>query len=189
MKKNVILTLIFSLFLAVTAVFAQGKTVDFSGNWELDTNKSKLGERTRIESITMSVSQTGGELKIETKTKYAVTPEGEVRGGEKTGGAVIRREVSGNFGDTTQIAAYNLGGIETKSEIPGIPVATTVFKAKLENGGKLYLTSNRPSEKPKGAIIVKETWTLSADGKTLTVVREQETPQGKVSAEMVFNKK
>jgi hypothetical protein len=189
MKKNVILTLIFSLFLAVTAVFAQGKTSDFSGNWELDTNKSKLGERARVESMTMSVSQTGNELKIETKTKHAISSEGEVRVGEKNGAGMIRRDIGSNFGETTQIAAYNLGGTETKSEIPGIPIATTVFKAKLENGGKLYLTSNRASEKPKGAITVKETWTLSADGKTLTVVREHVTPQGNVSAEMVFNKK
>jgi len=188
MKKNVILTLIFSLFLAVTAVFAQGKTADFSGNWELDTNKSKLGERTRIESMTMSVSQTGSEIKIETKTKHAISSEGEVRVGEKNGG-MIRKDVGINFGDTTQVAAYNLAGAETKSEIPGIPIAATVFKAKLENGGKLYLTSNRASEKPKGAITVKEIWTLSADGKTLTVVRETVTPQGNVSAELVFNKK
>lgn len=188
MKKNVILTLIFSLFLAVTAVFAQGKASDFSGNWELDTNKSKLGEKTRIESMTMSVSQTGSELKIETKTKHAVSSEGEVRVGEKNGG-MIRRDIGSNFGETTQIVAYNLGGTETKSEIPGIPIATTTFKAKLENGGKLYLTSNRASEKPKGVTTVKETWTLSADGKTLTVARETVTPQGNVSAEMIFNKK
>ena len=188
MKKNIILTAIISLFLAATSAFAQGKTVDFSGNWELDTNKSKLGERARVESMTMNVSQTATELKIETKTKHAVSSEGEVRSDEKNDKGMIRKDV-GTFGDTTQITTYNLGGIETKSQIPGIPIATTTFKAKLENGGKLSLTSSRASENPKGAMTDKETWSLSADGKILTVVREQQTPKGNVTAEMVFNKK
>ena len=187
MKKYVILTAIISLFL-VTAVSAQDKAIDFSGNWELDANKSKLGERTRIESMTMNVSQIGMELKVETTTKYAFRSEGETRD-EKTGTGMIRKDVSGSFGDTTEVAAYSLEGREIKSEIPGIPIATTTHKTKWEKDGKLHLTSSRPSKTPKGAMTIKETWTLSADGKTLTVLREQETPQGNLSAEMVFNKK
>lgn len=188
MKKNVILTAIISLFLAAAAVSAQEKSIDFSGNWELDAGKSKLGGQSRIESMTMVVSQDGKELKVETKTKYAFTPEKEVEGSEKSGGR-IRTNVGGNFGDVTQTAVYSLNGVETKSEIPGIPVATTTFKAKFEKDGKLHLFSSRALENPKGATAaVKEIWSLSADGKTLTIVREQETP-GKSSAEMVFNKK
>jgi hypothetical protein len=189
MKKNVILTAIISLFLGAATISAQQKTIDFSGNWELDAGKSKLGRQTRVESITMIVSQTGKELKVETKTKHAFTPEAETRGGEKKGGEMIRTNVGGNFGDTTQTVSYNLDGVETKSEIPGIPNATTVFKAKFENDGKLHLFSSRALETPKGVTAaVKEIWTLSADGKTLTIVREQEMP-GKSSAELVFNKK
>lgn len=189
MKKNIILTAIISLFLAATVVFAQEKTIDFSGNWEFDAGKSKLGGQTRIESMTMIVSQIGKELKVETKTKYAFAPGTEVRGSEKSGGR-IRTNVGGNFGDITQSAAYSLDGVETKSEIPGIPIATTKFKAKFEKDGKLHLFSSRALENPKGAIAaVKEIWSLSADGKILTVVREQEAPGGKSSTEMVFNKK
>jgi hypothetical protein len=33
-----------------------------------------------------------------------------------------------------------------------------------------------------------ETWSLSQDGKTLTVKREAETPRGNNSSEMVFTK-
>lgn len=188
MKKNIILTAIISLFLAATTISAQQKTIDFSGNWELDAGKSKLGGQSRIESVTLNVTQTAKELKVETKTKYASPSGTEVRTGEKN--TMIRTNVSGNFGDVTQTAAYSLDGAETKSEIPGIPIATTTFKAKFEKDGKLHLVSSRALENPKGATAaVKEIWTLSADGKTLTVVREQEMPGAKSATEMVFNKK
>lgn len=189
MKNNIFLPAIISLFLTAAMVSAQENTINFSGNWELDTGKSKLGGQTRIDSMTMSVSQTGKELKVETKTKHAVSLASNVRESEKPN-EMIRANVSGNFGDITQIAAYSLDGIETKSEIPGIPIATTTFKAKFEKDGKLHLVSSRALEKPKGATVaVKEIWTLSADGKILTVVREQEAANGKSSTEMVFNKK
>ena len=189
MKKNVILATIISLFLAAAVVSAQEKTIDFSGNWELDPQSSKLGGQSRIESMTMIVSQTGKELKVETKTKHAFTPEAEVRSSEKSGNGMIRTNVGGNFGDVAQTVSYSLDGVETKMEIPGIPIATTTSKAKFEKDGKLHLFSSRALETPKGATAsVKEIWSLSADGKILTIIREQETP-GKSSTEMVFNKK
>ena len=190
MKKNVILATVISLFLAAVAVSAQEKTIDFSGNWELDPERSKLGGQSRVEAMTMVVSQTGKELKVETKTKHAFTPEAEVRNSEKNGNGMIRTNVGGNFGDVAQTVSYSLDGVETKTEIPGIPIATTTFKAKFEKEGKLHLFSTRALESPKGATAaVKEIWTLSPDGKTLTITREQETPGGKSSTEMVFNKK
>lgn len=187
MKKYVILTAIISLLL-VTMVSAQEKAVNFSGNWELDASRSKLSERTRIESMTMNVSQTGTELKVETTTKYVFRSEGKAVEGEKNGAGIIRKEISGSFGDTRENAAYSLEGREIKLEIPGIPIATTTLKAKLEKDGKLQLTSSRPSKTPTGAITVKENWTLSADGKTLMVKRDTETPLGTQSSEMVFTK-
>ncbi len=193
MKKATILTAVFSLFLAVTAVSAQVKTADFSGNWELDAAKSKLGERMRIESMTMNVSQTAKDLKVEKTTKLALRSEAETRGGAPPNSGGMGRRVGGLFngGDSKQTLAYSLEGRETKEEVPGIPGATSMLKAKWEKDGKLLLTSSRNAETPMGAmtITVNETWSLSPDGKTLTVVREQETQRGKVSAEMVFNKK
>ena len=189
MKKNIILAAIISLFLMATAISAQEKTINFSGNWKLDTSKSKLDERARIESMTMDVSQTTAELKVETTTKYTFHSEGKVSGNEKNGGGMIRGIDNGSFGDTKQTTSYPLDGRETKSEIPGIPIATTTLKAKLEKDGKLYLTSSRPSKTPTGSpSAIKETWTLSADGKTLKVVREQTISGATQSSEMVFTK-
>ena len=38
------------------------------------------------------------------------------------------------------------------------------------------------------SVTTKETWELSADGKTLTVNREQTTPRGTNTSTMVFTK-
>ncbi len=193
MKKATILTAVFSLFLAVTAVSAQVKTADFSGAWELDAGKSKLGERARVESMTLMVSQTGKDLKVEKTTKRALRSEGETRGGEIPNSGGMGRRVDGNFmaGNPTQTLAYSLEGKETKEEIPGIPGATSTLTAKWEKDGKLVLTSSRKADTPSGAMTMTATekWSLSPDGKVLTVVREQDSPRGKVSTEMVFNKK
>lgn len=203
MKGKVILTAVFALFLTAVSISAQEKkqtkTVDFSGNWELDAGKSKLGERSRIESVTMKVAQDGKELKVETATKRGFRNESEsprnpiaVNGGAN-GGGMGRGGFGGGFngGDSTQTAVYSLEGKETKEEIPGIPGATSVLKAKWEKDGKLLLISTRKAQTPMGerTMTVKETWSLSPDGKVLTVAREQETPRGNFTIEMVFNKK
>lgn len=191
MKKQVILLAIISLLVAVAGISAQEKAkapapekkIDFSGSWELDASKSKLGERMRVESMTMNVSHTDKELKIESTTKRAMRAEGEMRGG----GANFGR--GGGFGDGPQTTTYSLDGKETKTEIPGIPSAT--LKAKWEKDGKLQLSSIRSFETPMGVMSTstKETWSLSEDGKTLTVKRETETPRGTMNTEMVFVKK
>ena len=68
MKKLSMLTALFCLMLAASAVFAQDKmasqmkTTTFAGNWELDTAKSKMPERMRIESLALNVTQNGNEL-------------------------------------------------------------------------------------------------------------------------------
>jgi hypothetical protein len=65
-----------------------------------------------------------------------------------------------------------------------------VYKANLEKGGKLMLSSSRTISSQMGemTITTKEMWSLSEDGKTLTVKRETETPRGVQSSEMVFTK-
>ena len=86
---------------------------------------------------------------------------------------------------------YTLDGKETKTEIDGpmgkMPQALT---AKLE-GGKLMLSKSSTVSSPMGEVTIstKESWSLAADGKTLTVVRDQTTPRGSTSSTMVFVKK
>lgn len=193
MKMKIVLIAMFTLVLAVAAISAQDRTANFAGTWTLDASKSKLGERMRIEAMTLNVTQTDKELKVETKTKRAPRPEGEMGGGTGQGGGQGRGGGMGRggFGGGDGTTVYSLDGKETKVEqetpMGKFPVA---YKANLEKGGKLNLSSSRTISGQMGemTITTKETWQLSEDGKTLTIKRETETPRGAQSSEMVFTK-
>ena len=186
MKKVLFLTAF--VCLTALAAFAQDKkAADFSGSWTLDASKSKLDERARIESMTMTVTQTDKDIKIETATKRLPPPEGAGGGqGSGTGRGMGR----GFGGDGTNV--YTLDGKETTTEIESrmgkIPVKS---KAEVESDGKLKLSRTSSFKTPDGerSITTRETWTLSSDGKTLTVKRESDSPMGANSSEMVFTKK
>jgi hypothetical protein len=187
MKMKIVLMAMFTLVLAVAAISAQDRTANFAGSWTLDASKSKLDERMRIESMTLNVTQTDKELKVETKTKRAPRPEGETGGSGQGRGGMGR----GGFGGGDGTTVYSLDGKETKVEqetsMGKFPVT---YKANLEKGGKLNLSSSRTISGQMGemTITTKETWQLSEDGKVLTIKRETETPRGAQSSEMVFTK-
>ena len=178
MKKFFLLTAVFCL-MAVSAL-AQSKT-DFSGTWTLDSGRSKLDERARIESITLTVAQTASDIKVETATKRLPPPADAPQGGTGRGG--------GRGGDGTSV--YTLDGKETTIQQEGpmgsVPVRLT---AKLD-GGKLNLSRSSTINTPAGEVSIsnKETWTLSEDGKTLTIEREMSSPRGTSSSTLVFTKK
>src|SRR5437867_9118963 len=113
MKRNFLLAVACSLFIFAITAAAQDKAVNFSGTWNLDISKSKLGDRNMIESQTMTVTQTDKDIKIDVATKRtpppADAPQGEGRRGGRMGG--------GMMGDGT--TTYGLDGKETKSEMSG----------------------------------------------------------------------
>jgi hypothetical protein len=185
MKKLAVIAAVFCLF--SLSVFAQTKT-SFAGNWELDVKKSKMPEMSRVEAISMKVTQTDKDLKIESTTKRAARPEGEANGAGNR-----RGNWGGGFGgDGTQTFNYSLEGKETSTEaVAGIPAASAMLKANLEKDGKLNLTSTRKFNSQAGetTVTTKETWELTDGGKTLKVVRETETRRGVQTSEMYFTKK
>ncbi len=176
MKKILFLTLIFCL--SAVAAFAQSKP-DFSGEWSLDTVKSRLDERMRVESMTLTVTQTEKELTTVTTTKRVIPADG---GGMNRGG--------GMSGDG-QVMKYSLEGKETEAQVGGMMAGTATLKASLGADGKLKLSSVRNVSTQMGDVTIttKETWELADEGKTLKVSRTSETPRGTNSSEMVFTKK
>lgn len=182
MKKIAILLAVVCLFVANAA--AQAKKTDFSGEWKLDVSKSKLGERSRVESMMMKVTQSDKELKVETSTKRAAPPEGQGGAPGGQGAGMGRGGMRG--GDSTTV--YSLDGKETTAE--GAMGGKATLTASFEKDGKLKLTRNQSVEGQTGQMNIgsKEIWELSADGKTLTVKRDTETPRGTTSSEMVFTK-
>ncbi len=172
--------------LSAVAAFSQAKPIDFSGTWNLDVAKSKLDDRVRVEAMTLTVAQTDKELKVTTETKRMAPPTDAPAGGPG-GGRGMGRGFAG--GDGT--IAYSLEGKETIVEFEGpngkMPVK---YKGAIE-AGKATLSSTRTFSGPMGEITItgKDVWTLSDDGKTLTVVREQTTSRCSSSSTMVFAKK
>lgn len=186
MKLKIVLTAVFTMVFAA-AVFAQdtavsvkqNKTTNFSGKWALDLTNSKLDERAQnIESMTLTVSQTDTELKVESSTKRAER--------ENTGGQMRR---GGGFGGDSQ-TIYTLDGKETVTDMAGAMGGKMTAKATVEKDGRLKLVQTREMKTQMGSRSMKmtETWLLSPDGKTLTIKRDMETPRGTNSSEMVFTK-
>ena len=196
MKLKILTAILFSLALTVATVSAQKKTAkktlpktpDFTGTWELDTSQSKLDERMRIESMTLTVAQIGQQLKVDSATKRAPRPEGE---GQNSGtGRGGGRGIGFGGGGGSQSLTYTLDGKETDFTAPD-GIGGGKLKAKFDNSGELELTQSRTLNSPAGEITIKtkENWSLSADGKVLTVKRDMETPRGTNSSTLVFNKK
>jgi hypothetical protein len=184
MRKLLFLTAAVCLF--ATAAFSQKS--DYSGTWTLDVSKSKLGERNSIESQTLTVVQTDKDIKVTTATKRAAPPAGAPAGGPPPGGGGGRMG-GGMGGDTTN--TYTLDGKETTVEVDSPMGKTPVKFTGKRDAGKLILSSSRTISNPNGEVTIttKETWSLSADGTTLTVDGESTSPRGTNTTQKVFVKK
>lgn len=168
MKKNIILTMLVSLFLAAT-IQAQ-RTTDFAGEWEIDTVRTKLPDTMRVESAKLNVSQTDEELKVQTSWTRA-------KGGKRAAGV--------------QTAVYNLEGKEITADIAGAMGGKETRKATMMADGKLNLNAVRiiADDKGGGTLKINEVWELLDEYKTLKIVRYTETAGGATNAEMFFTRK
>ncbi len=179
MRKLLFLTAAVCLFSIAT--LAQDKKADYSGTWTLDVSKSKLDERARIESQTLTVTQTDKDITVATATKRLPPPADAPQGGRRGGG----------MGGGDSVTTYSLDGkettIEQETQMGKVPVKLTAKS----DAGKLHLASSRTMNTQMGEMTMttKETWELSTDGKTLTVNRESTSPRGTNSSTMIFVKK
>lgn len=189
MKKLLLMTAL--VCLGALSAFAQS---NFGGKWTLDASKSKLDERMRIESMTLDVTQTDKDITITTTTKRMPPPAdaaGGMGGGQRPpggGGGMGGGMRGGMGGDGT--TTYTLDGKEVSKDVEG-PMGKQAVATKGEiKEGKLSISSSRTFNGQMGEmkLTTKETWSLSSDGKTLTVKRDSESPRGTQSSEMVFTK-
>lgn len=206
MKKVSVIAAFFCLLFSASALFAQSKAASFTGTWELDLAKSKLDERNRVESMTLNVTQTDKDIKVETNSKRPPRPEGAARptgdpngGGGGNGGGMRPGGMGGGMGRGGMMGdngtkTYTLDGKETsmQMEMPaGMPASSVMLKSKMEKDGKLKLMSTRNFDTPNGQMSIKttETWELVDGGKGLKVTRDVESPRGTQTSEMYFTKK
>ncbi len=195
MKRNLVLTAIFALFAMSVAAQEKATTPNFSGSWNLDVAKSQLGDRNNIESQVMTVTQTATTLKVETATKR--TPPQMINpGGMPAGTEPGKRRMGGGGMGGGRLGGdvpwtYGLEGKETKGEMSGPMGAMPVSLNAKFDGTKLNLSRSSTFNGPDGEFTManKETWALSADGKTLTVNAERSSMRGTESTVKVYTKK
>lgn len=186
----------------VFALAAHAAAPNFAGTWTLDKSKSQgLNQRLQnAESVTWNITQTEKEITIEEKVTGGVGPGGggvgpggpppsgaPAAGGPPAGGGQgggPGRGMMGGGGPRT----FNLDGSETTGETGR---GKFVRKATLSSDGKtLELVSKITFQGQDGEVTTtsSDKLTLSADGKSLTVVRHAETPRGAQDSTLVFNK-
>jgi len=195
--------LLFALGLTSALVFAlaaHAAAPNFAGTWTLDKSKSQgLNQRLQnAESVTWNVTQTEKEITIDEKVAGGGGPGGPPSGGAPAaggppaggapgGGQGGGRGMGGGMGGGPR--TYNLDGSETTGEMGRGKFAR---KATLSSDGKtLELVSKVTFQNQEGNEITTtstDKLTLSADGKSLTVVRHSESPRGPQDSTLVFNK-
>jgi hypothetical protein len=182
----------------VFALAAHAAAPNFAGTWTLDKSKSQgLNQRLQnAESVAWNITQTEKEITIDEKITGGGGPGGPPSGGAPAaggppaqggqgGGQGGGRGMGGGMGGPR---TFNLDGSETTGEMGR---GKFVRKATVSSDGKtLELVSKMTFQTPDGEITTNSTdkLTLSADGKSLTVVRHSESPRGAQDSTLVFNK-
>ena len=182
----------------VFALAAHAAAPNFAGTWTLDKSKSQgLNQRWQnADSVTMNITQTDKEISIEEKVTGGGGPGGPggpPPGGAPAGGAPQGGGPGGGRGGMGMgmggPRSYNLDGSETSGEMG--QAAKFVRKATLSSDGKtLELTSKTTVSRDGNEMTFNSSdkLSLSADGKTLTIVRHSEGPRGPQDSTLVFTK-
>ena len=183
MKRNFIFAAVLTLFVMAVSVSAQ--KASYAGTWTLDIARSKLGERVMVESQTLTVVQSDKDIKVSTATKRAAPPAGAPGGGGPGG------RPAGGSGMGESSLTYALDGKEMTTQLESPMGAVPVKTTGKSDGGKLWLSNSSTRSTPNGDVTVttKESWSLSADGNTLTVDKESVSPRGTTSTQWVYTRK
>lgn len=147
------------LALAVAAIAADKP--DFTGNWKLDAAKSDFGQMPAPEKMERLIDHKDPSIKIKTTQS---TPNG----------------------DRTMDTAYTLDGKEQKQETPR---GVVMYTPKWE--GAIVVIDSKRTMNVQGQqveITGVERWSLSEDGKTMTVDSKMVAPMGELTMKAVFAK-
>lgn len=182
MRKIIVgVTTVCVLLSGVLAVSAAAPA-NFAGTWALDKSKSEglSQQAAAIESLTLTAAQDAQQFTVDSKTTMGSQPDAAAGGGRGRG-----------MGLFPQNASYKLDGTETTADNPGGRGGTTTFKATWKDGGKTLELKRVGKFSFQGndvTVTTTEDWTLSANGKTLTIKRTSESPRGTQNSTLVFNK-
>ena len=169
MRKLAIIILAFA-FGALSVGYGQAAKVDFTGDWQLDKERSEGLPAGSDQAMT--VKQQGDRLDVKIRV---------------TGGPGGDRTLDDNYvvnGEAAEFKPPLMGGTTPKS---------AKRTAKWSSEGKGFDTTEQAEvEGSQGSATIKamRTWRLSGDGKTLTIEMAIEQPDGDVNkSKRVFVKK
>ena len=169
--KKMLFVALFSMF-AIVSVAAQKNADNFVGTWKL-TKTEGLPKTSTVRKMTLDISQTGGAIRI------ARITEGVTNNQTYSTAATESFDVKG--GSSVSLVAGQFGGT-LKNRLRVLAANRLRFDSVLDRD--LTIVSTR------------EIWTLSSDGKTLTVEtfskysskNAPENAGGGVSTKMTFSK-
>ncbi len=161
-------TILFTAVLEIAAVMiplipacAAQATPNLSGEWKLNLSKSNYGSFPAPLGVTRKIVLSGAKLSMTTTQK-------------------------GPKGDVTSQLNYTTDGKESVN-----PLTTGESKGTAQwIADKLMVTSSREVQTGAQTITLKQTeiWSLSADGKTLTIDAHVSLPNGEFDVKQVFEK-
>jgi hypothetical protein len=155
------LSLAIFMSVALAPALAAEATPNLSGDWKLNLSKSNYGSFPAPLGITRKIVLSGAKLSMTTTQK-------------------------GPKGDVTSQLNYTTDGKESVN-----PLTTGESKGTAQwIADKLMVTSSREIQTGAQAITLKQTeiWTLSADGKTLTIDAHVSLPNCEFDVMQVFEK-
>ena len=161
--KNAILYVCAALLVLVVSAsaWAQDAKPNFTGKWNLDVAKSDFGQMPPPDSVVHVIEHKEPNLKVVTTTKSA---QGEI----------------------TNERSLTTDGKENVNKMRMGPEEQQVTSTSKWNGKSLATSFKLSAQGTEFEI--SDSWTLSDDGKVLTVSRGIKAPQGEFTSTTVFNK-
>ncbi len=148
-----------ALTLSTAAAGAQATLPNFAGTWEINASKSNFGQFPLPAKYTMTIEQTAATIKA-------------------------TQVMAGPNGDFTTNLDYALDGKPTTG--PGFGGSTATNTATLDATGLAVKTKIAMQQ---GEMNQTVKWTLSADGKMLTIDQGMTSQMGEMSFKIVLDKK
>jgi hypothetical protein len=157
-------------FVLVAAVAVAAAKPNYTGTWVLDASKSEgVGgpQGGPAAEETMTIKQDGDKLTVE-------------------------RKIKGQQGERVQNDTYTADGKETDftMQMRGNETKGKRISKWSADGGALEVNDKASFDTPQGSMSMTSSakWTLSADGKTLTVEGTRTTPRGEQKSKRVYTK-
>jgi hypothetical protein len=170
--KKIAATATLALLLA-TATLAAPKPADYSGTWVLN--------RTTSHNLPRMYEHVSSQKMTTKQTETQLTCALEIT---RIDGPALQ-----------QTFVFDLGGKATQTETlvrtpNGEQKVPMTLRAEVRPDGALHVIEERSIQTPDGTktFTTDEVWTLSTDGKTLTVHRKDDTPRGTAEFDMAFDR-